>query len=162
MGFSKVKGIEYVGIDIDDYALQYAKKRFKELEQFEFEVCDIRKFAERDKKFDLILFPGILHHVKDEEFIEIVNATELLLEKKGKIIINDPVVPEEKDEFLLKFYHNYLEQGLNERTPSEVDNLITSLKKFRILHGELKPVSPFIFNLPIVARFIVFILEKSR
>src|SRR3954465_5709084 len=61
------RGARVVGIDLDERYLrqaQWAADKFGVTERVRFERCQIYDMAGRDERFDLVLFMGVLYHLR--------------------------------------------------------------------------------------------------
>jgi len=105
--------IYYYGYDINSSHIKYAKKKYIN-KNFHF-YC--KKFNKNEifklPKFDCALLLGLVHHLNDEEFINIIRLIKNTLKKNGKILILDNVIIQ-KQNFISRFLINN-DQGDNVR-----------------------------------------------
>jgi 2-polyprenyl-3-methyl-5-hydroxy-6-metoxy-1,4-benzoquinol methylase len=85
--FSKFKQAEFTGIDIDNNALGYARKRLGSLPNFTFRNVALSDLAKTGEKFDYVLFANILHHVDDKTAIILLKDVQLLLSAGATLIV---------------------------------------------------------------------------
>lgn len=129
--FTQYPEIEFTGVDIDPVVITYSQKSFKNFSNFSFICADLRDYAKLGKKFDLILFPGILHHVDDQLAIELLESATTMLAKDAPLIVIDPVLPEKSDPL---FHHLFLklEQGQYLRYHEQMITLLGKVKNTRL------------------------------
>ena len=158
--FRNFKDVEFLGIDVDDVAIKYAKKRFSGYNNFNFRCCNLEDLISEKKIFDGILFAGILHHISDSEVGKMLQLSSRLLSENGIIVIIEPLPAEKKYNWIVKLYSNLFEQGSNIRTQKEYEDIIENILNLKISKSEIETISPFVFNWPIHAFFVTFILDK--
>lgn len=73
----------YVGIDISQTYINYAKKRYKRT----FYCKDAIKTDFEESYFDCILILGFFHHLDNKELVRVVNELKRILKKTGKILL---------------------------------------------------------------------------
>ncbi|HBG48345.1 MAG TPA: hypothetical protein DDW90_02315 [Cyanobacteria bacterium UBA9971] len=127
--FVKFPNINFKGIDIDPVVIDYAKKDFKKYKNFEFECQDISTLFESSEKYDYILLCGLLHHINDEEVVEMLRSVSKILNQNGKIVIVDILLPEINDNLLYKMYVK-LDKGHYIRKYNDLNNLIMKTDTF--------------------------------
>jgi 2-polyprenyl-3-methyl-5-hydroxy-6-metoxy-1,4-benzoquinol methylase len=64
--FCAFPDIEFTGIDIDSHVINLAKHRFRDYPNFSFSLSSLEELSQQTKKFDYVLFAGMLHHVDDD------------------------------------------------------------------------------------------------
>lgn len=83
---------DYVGFDYNPRYIEFARRRYKG----EFHVADAREFTGQNQQpFDFIFVNSLLHHLSDEDTVELLTRLRPLLTDDGKIHILDLVLPEE-------------------------------------------------------------------
>ena len=80
----------YVGIDIDENTIKYAKKKFKGKKKIKFYKKDISKNPPRSlsNKFDLVFFLDGIEHIKKDK--NAINFANKILKKGGMLILSTP------------------------------------------------------------------------
>ncbi len=159
--FLKNKNINYTGIDLDNAAIKYAKNAFKEKNNFNFIASDLRDFVKKTtKKFDYILFAGVIHHIDNSMAIKLSIAAAKILSKNGILVVVEPLLPEKNDP---KFMHYYkiLEQGKYVRTKKDMLKLVESLPGLRLEDMTIQYINATPFNFPICAKHGIYRLKKS-
>jgi 2-polyprenyl-3-methyl-5-hydroxy-6-metoxy-1,4-benzoquinol methylase len=121
--FIKFPDIEFTGIDIDDNALVYARKLFKDNKNFRFLNISLSDLAKSGEKFDYILFANILHHADDETVHSLMKDIKLLLSHGATLVIQEPEKIRDDYNLFFKFFY-LLEQGQFRRPASELVDLI--------------------------------------
>ena len=90
---------EYLGIDHNPKYIEYARTIYPSMR---FSVSDATEFGYEDATFDVILINSLLHHLDDEECQELLHRVALVLNQKGGVIVQEPLIPE-KHEVLQRF-----------------------------------------------------------
>jgi len=94
--------INYYGYDINKFHIKYAKNKFPK-KNYRF-YC--KKFNKNEisklPKFDCALLLGLVHHLNNEEFINIISLIKNTLKKNGKILILDNVIVDNQN-FISRF-----------------------------------------------------------
>ena len=81
------KGLNVIGIDVSPRLIKLAKKKsIKNKVNVQFKLTELGNFKVR-KKFDAVMFAGVLEHIEDEE--RLMREAKRLLKKNGKIVITD-------------------------------------------------------------------------
>lgn len=87
---------QYLGFDIDARAIAYAKNKYP---KYSFQIGDATKLRlhkrslSSNKKFDLIMVVGVLHHLSDQEARLALRSAKLLLASKGTIVAIEAISP---------------------------------------------------------------------
>jgi SAM-dependent methyltransferase len=153
------KPIQYVGLDIDNAAISYAQHKFRHQSNFVFyhaELCDCKL----DNPFDYIVFSGVLHHMDDITAKRNIMLSKSLLRDNGRILVSDPLLPRESDDYLVRLYGK-IERGLFLRDADHLQQLIEDLDGLTIISQHIHSVSPFpILRKPVVANFAVYVLKQ--
>lgn len=161
--FKNLPGIEYLGIDIDQSAIELANKIHKKQNSLSFQFCDLESLTKKStRQFDYILFGGVLHHVSNDEAGNLIRLAKLILSDEGKIVIYEPLPPRENDKFLIKFVHNVLEQGRYVRAEKEYRNFIGAINGLELVETEELFITAFLFKWPKIARFLLLVCELNQ
>ncbi len=80
----------YLGLDWNAEHIRQATEKWGS-DKFQYEVKDVRTLAKSSKKFDFVIAFGLLHHLDDEESIELLTAVSNILSEGGQVITIDPV-----------------------------------------------------------------------
>jgi len=123
--FSKFKQIKFTGIDIDNNALGYAKKRLGTLPNFKFVNITLSDLAKTGEKFDYVLFANILHHVDDKTALILLTDVQLLLSAGATLIVMEPEKINDDYNLIFQLWYK-LEKGEFRRHKHELINLIIS------------------------------------
>lgn len=123
--FSKFKQVEFTGIDIDNNALDFARKRFRLLQNFKFRNIALSDLAKTGEKFEYVLFANILHHVDDETALILLKDVQLLLLPGATLIVMEPEKMKDDYNLIFKFFYR-LEHGNFRRHKNELTNLINT------------------------------------
>jgi len=82
--------VEYVGLDMDQTYIQYAKKRFGNRGEFFAKRLSTGVISELSLSgFDKVLAIGVLHHLNDDEAIQLFELASLALRPGGRLITLD-------------------------------------------------------------------------
>ena len=79
---------EYVGFDLDERYIAYAKDHYGDRHQFHCRTFDAEQ-VENFEKFDLVLMNGLLHHVDDDLAHELIKLSRNALKEDGKLLSLD-------------------------------------------------------------------------
>lgn len=153
--FLKRADASFTGIDIDEAAIEVAKKRFAGNGNFRFLTTSVAEHAGQDITYDYILVAGMLHHVDDETAGEILRSTKKLAMAGAKVVIYEPDALRTDDNLLFKAFYR-LEQGRFLRRHEDLKELLRA-SGLRIEQEERHPVRPGFPGLPVVARFSYFV-----
>lgn len=94
------KNISYVGIDISEGYINYAKKKYKS--RGEFICADVTKLGLKLETFDVIFICSLLHHLIDENVEKLLESL-LQFTKKGTVIVSADSVYLRDQSFLSRF-----------------------------------------------------------
>ena len=106
----------YFGYDISQDYINYAKKKYGKKGFFfcrNFTKKEIKKLP----KFDYVLLMGILHHLKNDQILDLLKILKKILKKKGSIITLDPLYVKNQN-FFAKFLISH-DRGKNIKTKNE-------------------------------------------
>ena len=76
---------EYHGIDIDEVAIGFAKRKYQAYPNVNFHCLDILKQEFKRNYFDHVLFASTGHHLSDEEFRKILEVLLIHLKPAGEL-----------------------------------------------------------------------------
>lgn len=79
----------YLGVDIDKKSIEFARKIHS---GYRFEVADVTRFKS-EKKFDVVLIVGVLHHLRDEDIRNILEGLLSYLKKEGELVVIEAIPP---------------------------------------------------------------------
>ncbi|PAE33318.1 class I SAM-dependent methyltransferase [Bacillus sp. 7884-1] len=77
----------YLGIDIDTYRIEYAKRLYN---QYRFEAFMGNELPADNDSFDFILILAVLHHIPPELIQGYVKEFKRVLKPNGKIVVIEP------------------------------------------------------------------------
>lgn len=88
----------YFGYDISKTYIEYAKKKYKKKGVF---LC--RNFSQKEikrlPKFDYILLIGILHHLTNDQILNLLRNIKRTMKKDGCLITLDPIYMKDQNYF---------------------------------------------------------------
>ena len=106
----------YFGYDISKTYIEYAKKKYKKKGVF---LC--RNFSQKEikrlPKFDYILLIGILHHLTNDQILNLLSNIKKTLKKHGSLITLDPIYMKDQNYFA-RFLISH-DRGKNIKTKKE-------------------------------------------
>tara|TARA_B110000305_G_C19432705_1_gene637119 strand:+ start:1534 stop:2124 length:591 start_codon:yes stop_codon:yes gene_type:complete len=129
---------KYFGFDNDIKYISYASKKYKDCNFF----CEIFSKSSINKidKVDVVMLFGLLHHISNNEALELLENVKLTLKKNSKIVILDPVLIDSQNpiaKFLIKN-----DRGKFVRTVDEYQEIFkqTNLRtSYKIYHQKIVP-----------------------
>lgn len=139
-------GVLYTGIDFESSYIEKAKNRFFGRGNF---ICDdVSNLRPEKNQFDRIFISGVLHHLEDNEVINLMAVLSSLLKKGGFLCCVENVYI--SDQNRIARYLISKDRGQNVRTPEEYVGLCkTSFMNvdFDIRHNLLRiPYTHIIFK----------------
>ncbi|MCX7220876.1 MAG: class I SAM-dependent methyltransferase [Burkholderiales bacterium] len=154
--FRRFSDLNFTGIDIDRNAIRnainLAKKRFSDVPNFTFSLTSLEQLSANGKKFEFVLFAGILHHVDDATGLQLLQDALKCLASDGLLIIYEPEAVQESDNWLLRWFCKIFEQGAYLRSKTALRSLVES-SGIRVESISDRMISPGIVTHPYVARF---------
>jgi len=95
------KKINYLGVDISQIYIDYAKKRYSSRGRF---ICaDVTKLVLKEEKFDIIFINSLFHHLSDSKVKKLLESLKTFIEKETIVVSADPVYLENSS-FLARFF----------------------------------------------------------
>ncbi len=84
--------IEYVGYDISQKYIDFAKEKYKDLPNVRFYCTGVSETAELEKEppFDIAISIGLLHHLSDEESRQVIAFAHSHLKEGGRLVMLEP------------------------------------------------------------------------
>lgn len=159
--FADLLSLSYTGIDIDDKAIAFAQRRFRDDQRFRFIASDLREAFERSTRFDYILFGGCLHHMPDAMALELLRTAERHLPPSGQIVVVDPVVPRDSDPWLVRQFIR-IERGECLRSGRAMVDLLGRVDTLELVHSEELLIGATPLSVPTCARFGVYELRRRE
>ena len=111
---------QYVGLDINQDYINSAKKKYKQ--RGSFYCSSVEGFKWSEKKFDIVIGLGILHHLSDVDSIKLINIARENLVESGIFILVEPVW--HKDQSFIEKLLMRLDRGKNIREEHEYLQLL--------------------------------------
>lgn len=152
--------VNYIGVDVDGSAVDYARLKFKGRGGFSF-LCGNLLEHRFEHDFDYVVFSAMLHHVDDVTAISYLEYCKKILSPRGMVVVSDPVRPRSTDSTLVKLYRK-MERGQYVRPFEELSALIANVRGLRVVEHTCQPVTalPFLSK-PTVSYFGLFLLEHA-
>ena len=146
--FSQLFGYNsYMGIDISQKYIAYAKKRYKR----NFEVMDAVNLRFSNSSLNNILIFGVLHHLPDEKIKRVLGEVKRVLNSDGKVLVIEDIPTISYFNIFGKIMH-YFDRGQH----------IRSLQKYRNLFSEDFFVTKAYPAKSGICDYGVFILRKDK
>jgi ubiquinone/menaquinone biosynthesis C-methylase UbiE len=150
--FCKFSGVEFTGIDIDISAIDLARRRFRNYPNFQFSVTSLEELSRQGVKFDYVLFAAMLHHVSDDDGLQLLRDAVKCTESGGQLVVYEPEAVKAADSWFLHFFYSHFEQGSFLRVREDLLRLVERAG-IALQVVEDRMVSPGIVRRPYVARF---------
>lgn len=145
------RDILYVGYDISSEYIQSAIKKYKDRENVFFVVGSARKFLQApDQRFenaDLVLCNAVLHHLDDEEVLDVLLLAKRILKPSGRLVIIEPAYLIHQS-FLSRIIMNQ-DRGRNIRKEDEWKRIVSNVFEFFSTH-----IATNLVNIPYILIFI--------
>lgn len=116
--------LEYLGLDIDNGALDFARKWFAPYPNFSFSNQSLQQVAATGARFDLVCVTGVLHHVPDDVAQDLLNGARAVAAAGARLLMFDPIPLRPGDGPVYGIIHK-LEQGEFLRSPERLSHMIT-------------------------------------
>ena len=143
---------DFVGIDIDQEALKFAKECFLKVSHMTFHNVDLNLLDSSFGIFDLIMFNGMCHHVETANLTNLIGSAVHLEADRGKIIVSEPIVPD--DQSWIEKYLQRLDRGNYFRSSSELQNVLSQVPGMRIDRVDYAEIRISRLRWPIVGRYM--------
>lgn len=129
---------DYYGFDTSKNYINYAKKKYVNCNFF----CELftENSLKKIKKVDVALLFGLIHHLKNDEVIKLIELIKLSLNPKGKILVLDPVFINNQNPIATFLIKN--DRGLHVRNEHDYIKLFELQKlnfKHKIYHQKIVP-----------------------
>lgn len=118
------KDIDYTGFDINPQYISYATKKYALKGKFYCQTVSQNDFNEKHS-YDIVLATGILHHLTNQEALELFNLANKVLKPVGRLITLDGCYTENQST-LVKFLLSK-DRGSFVRTETEYLHLASSV-----------------------------------
>lgn len=109
-------GVGYVGYDMEPRYIEYASRRYKDRGVFHCRRVSEQEVREGEK-FDIVLALGILHHLNNEEALQLFGLAAESLKTGGHLVTLDPTYCDGQSR--MARYIISRDRGQNVRTPEE-------------------------------------------
>lgn len=148
-------GVNYTGIDIDQGAIDLAKKRHQNSPNVSFTCEHLVDFAAHPRQvFDVVVFAGVLHHVADDVCCQMLDAVRQVVEPGGKIAAYDPLAPRASDGRFVRGFLRSFEQGAFLRTEASYARLVSRNGQDPLAATNIIPIDATAFGFPVCCYFI--------
>lgn len=119
--------VEYFGFDPNAHYVEAAKKRLREAHKtgtLMHATLDMAALTELPR-FDIVLVSGVLHHLNDDEMIQLAKLARGALKEDGRLITIDPCLSEEQSP-IARFLVSH-DRGQHVRDAKRYEALMTSV-----------------------------------
>ncbi len=158
-GFLKFPDVHYTGIDVDCPAIEYAQKAYKRYANLEFQCVDFMELAQKERKYDYVLFANCFHHIDDDTILEMLRAAPNAMTDDGLLVIIDIVRSAPEDSWLMRTFVA-IDQGQYIRPYNTLKALIQRADGFELKEEETHFLGMGPWGSPRVGRFGLFTLRK--
>lgn len=110
----------YLGIDVDLIALALARRLHT---RKRFSLMQGNQLALRSCSFDAALISGVIHHLNDEDALNLVSEVHRVLKPGARVVVWEDVYPPNKLNFIGALV-NRLDFGKNIREPAAYVELV--------------------------------------
>lgn len=110
----------YLGIDINEDVIFYARKKHK---GYTFEIGDLTDL-DLKQEFDLAIVIGVLHHLSDNQVRKFLSDVNEILVEKGVVIFIEAIYPRDKKSFV-SFLLRYFDKGGYIRKTGQYKKLVS-------------------------------------
>lgn len=116
--------VDYTGIDLDQSYIEQAKKKYGNRGNF---ICkSVDDFIlETSQSFDIVIATGVLHHLDDNQCINLFNITKKALKPNGKFVSFDGVYVKNQNKIAKYFLDN--DRGQYIRNQKEYEQLTNTI-----------------------------------
>lgn len=118
--------LDYIGFDMSEKYIEYAQKKYSDKGKF---FCSkvTAKTIEDFSNFDIVIATAILHHLNNNEAIDLFSLAHNVLKPGGRLITLDGCYTDNQSQFVKYLLDN--DRGKYVRTESEYFNLANSVFK---------------------------------
>lgn len=153
--------VDFTGIDIDEQAINLAKKRFHNESNFNFSVRSLEDLSVQGEMFDYVIFAGMLHHVDDNTALQLLLDALKCTRVGGMLVIYEPETVRPTDGWFFRFFYAMFEQGAFLRSRCDLQRLVKDAG-IDLNVVEDRMVSPGIVRRPYVARFNLLVGHNHK
>lgn len=86
------RDVRYVGFDLSDRYIAAARSRWGD--RGEFFQANVTPSLLHGYEFDIVVANGVIHHLNDEESLDLLNLARSVLRPGGRLVTKDPVFVE--------------------------------------------------------------------
>lgn len=89
-----LQDVDYFGVDLSESYIEKAKEIYGDKGEFSVQSADA--IAQTDRKFDVVMALGLLHHLEDQQCIALFETAKSVLDKGGRVLTFDGVYTDEQ------------------------------------------------------------------
>jgi 2-polyprenyl-3-methyl-5-hydroxy-6-metoxy-1,4-benzoquinol methylase len=145
------KKINYVGYDISEDYINFAKKKFKNETNAKFYCTRVNEIELFEKDFDVVIAIGILHHLDDEEALRVLELANMHLKQDGRFILCEPMWIQNQNRFAKLMLS--IDRGKAIRNEEQYTNM---LDKF--FTNQKAVIDESLFNVP----YTICVMEAQK
>lgn len=132
---------DYVGVDIDNVSIAWAKQKWQEYPNVTFIAADILGRKLKVKKFEAILFASTGHHLKNDQLPKILLKLSEYLMPGGKIYYFDTIKPDKRSHPITRWLCS-IDRGTYMRGMKDFKILFNTISgKYRVKNISVKKVT---------------------
>jgi SAM-dependent methyltransferase len=125
--------VDYLGVDLSETYIRSAVDRYGERGEFHVGRAESAPWP-KDRSFDVVLLFGILHHLEDNEAIQLLASVKSIMRKDARIVTLDGCFDDEQSSIAKSLAR--LDRGQNVRTEGPYRSLFE--KRFRSVKSAVR------------------------
>jgi cyclopropane fatty-acyl-phospholipid synthase-like methyltransferase len=116
--------VDYIGIDLSPAYIATAESTYGD--RGRFEVCNVSDYDyERLGRVDLVIAKGLLHHLEDDEVVDLFRSASRIMSNDSRMVTMDPCFQEGQSRIARWIISN--DRGRNVRTLKQYSELAKSV-----------------------------------
>ena len=123
--FERHQETMFTGVDIDEQAIAIARSKFEHCKHMKFLNQSLSSLEQEELSFDFIMFGNVLHHVDDQNSMDMLCTSRRILKPNGRVLIVEPDILDPNDGPLKRFYYK-LEKGNHRRSMQSLVSMTES------------------------------------
>ena len=120
----------YLGVDIDQGAIEWAKHKYRHDENIDFICCDVETL--KNHRFSRALCAGTGHHLSDSEIQKYHELLGAMVQEPGTVHFID-IIKTKSDNVIMRLLMA-IDQGKYIRNAHQYEELFSNLKNLRVVN----------------------------